>query len=269
MVSAPPGVADQEAYYIGNGRHSHRPVCLSTTFLGCKGFGALAVKVQVSRVFLVSWKLKSVSPPSPIFAAGLVRMAHASRSSLFQQRLQNALQVLTQQAQRIPVLVLPASTRAAIQSNRHKLSLCSGDLSEEDFEDTLSLLNGEWSEPLEGGLVHYCATGCCLDEDTFRKRLRDCLQVLFGRGFSVPLLYRWKHWEPASWYTTRGLLVHGLLPVLWKMARLETADSVDELAALDPDSADMSPALVQQIRSAKVERMLCDPGATDPYLPSN
>ena len=188
-------------------------------------------------------------------------MSHASKTSLFQQRLQNALAVFTQRAQRICVGTLPQTTRDAMRNNERKLSLFSTDLSEDQRELILHLLNSDWSIPIEEGLVHFCAAGCCSDDAEFRRRMATALQAAMGGFFDTPLLYRWKYFDPAAEFTARGLAIHAMLRTVWRWCRSDSADVVENLAAQDEDDADLNPAQRQQVRMNKVQIMLDDAAA--------
>ena len=65
---------------------------------------------------------------------------------------------------------------------------------------------------VEDTIVHWCTDGCCdTDSDCVRKLLKVTIPW-FGRGFAAPLLYRFKHFGPASSYMKVGLAFHRLLP---------------------------------------------------------
>ena len=56
-------------------------------------------------------------------------------------------------------------------------------------------------------------------------------------------------------------MIHRLLPIPWRMCRQDSADSVEDLAAVHLDNPDLNPAMVQKVRVAKVEQLLWEPDA--------
>ena len=192
-------------------------------------------------------------------------MAHATQASLFRQRLEKSLDVLASNTERIPVNALPEAVERHMQINRSKLGLSDGDLTPDEREHLLCMLNDNWEESIEqlqGKLCHYCVPGCCPDTLSTRRKVRDVLQFCVGRLFAVPLLYRWKHFEAALAYTLRNVSIHGLLAHVWVSCMSDAQDAVLNDELLDMDAADAPPALRQQVRCGKVLRLLQEPGIT-------
>ena len=143
-------------------------------------------------------------------ATNLVRMAHASKTTLFRSRLANSLDALARQAVRMEVVEVPLS--AKVDQNRAVLNLCSSDLQNSDGQELiLSMLNNDWGCPLNNGsLLHFCKPNCCKTKEDFQFKMRQALEVAFGNIFETPLLYRWKHIDSALAYVIRGLSIHSL-----------------------------------------------------------
>ncbi|CAE7224835.1 unnamed protein product, partial [Symbiodinium sp. CCMP2456] len=191
---------------------------------------------------------------------GLVRMAHVSQSTLFRQRLHAGIKLLVQQAERHEVASLPDTIVAGINDNRKKLSICASDLTEKQQDLVLCMLNHRWSEPLvDGKLQHWCAPGCCASVPEMRARLEEALMASLGNGFEVPLLYRWKHFEPAVDYALRNTAMHGLLAHIWPQCMNSKQDDVLLEQVLDDDAPDLDPSVRQQVRLSRVYRLLCQP----------
>ena len=193
-------------------------------------------------------------------------MANATKGTLFRQRLDNVLQSMVQKAERLEVVTLPASTREATRKNAQLLEMCSADLDEDQRALVLQIFNTDWDEQMSSTdhIKHICEPGCCSSMGVFRRRVKEALDALFGHLFPVPLLYRWKGFDEACAWTARGLLLKGLLRVIWALCKSDSADH-PEMLALDEDNPDMNPSLQQQVRVAKVMQLLSEPDSTD-YL---
>ena len=187
-------------------------------------------------------------------------MGHAAQSSTFRERLLATIGRLAVGAERHEVAILPETISTGIASNRRKLMICACDLSEEEREQILCMLNHPWTEPLENGrLQHWCKPGCCSSRKEMRRKLEHALFLSLGRVFEPPLLYRWKHWEGAIHYALRNTAMHNILAHVWQGCMNAKFDEalVDQL--LDPDSPDLDPGAKQQVRLTRVLRMLSDP----------
>lgn len=197
-------------------------------------------------------------------AAGLVRMAHASRSSLFRHRLDYAIDAMADLVVRHEVVELPSKVQRWKNSNARKIAVCSCDLSEEQVDLILSVLNDDWAVDLNQRgrqLHHYCLPGCCASSVETRAKVRKALKCTIGSFFDVPLIYRWKHFDPATHFTLRNLLIHGLLRFVWEASMSSMFDEgVDLTEYIDEDSADLNPAMRQKVRMSKVWQLL---GETD------
>ena len=188
-------------------------------------------------------------------------MAHAMKSSLFGRRMENTIAKLAAQAVVMQVVNLPDRIQQIGARNRDKLGVCQTTLDEDQAALILTMLNEDWSQNLNdiGHLTHWCETGCCRNERQARSKIKHALQVLLLGAFETPLLYRWKHVEPAAEFTLRGLLVHRVLEHVWRCSLSQQADDpiVDQdVADLDEDNADLSPAEKQKVRATKVLQLL-------------
>jgi hypothetical protein len=74
----------------------------------------------------------------------------------------------------------------------------------------LAIANGDIGLPR---IVHFCrgATCCQAGKDEAVYKLVQALLERFGGGFSVPLLYRWKHAEVSLRFFRDGFLLFGIL----------------------------------------------------------
>jgi hypothetical protein len=136
-------------------------------------------------------------------------------------------------------------------------------LSDEDCELVLCICNHPWSEcdavkDPTASVVHWCTVGCCVDIFDTQQKLRKVLWLLFGSFPAVPLLYRWKNFDPCAVWTLRGIAVNNFLIVLMRIC----SDDVEEqghLDMLDEDDPDQSFAVKQNIRIHKTMKMVCRP----------
>ena len=78
---------------------------------------------------------------------------------------------------------------------------------------------------------------------------KQALRVLLQIFPDIPLLYRWKGWEPCLFYCIRGCVVHGFLQ--FALTHSANVDTVNKLESLDEDSPDMSFSLKQEVRLSK------------------
>ena len=191
-------------------------------------------------------------------------MAHAMKSSLHTRRMENIVSKMAAQTVVMQVANLPERIQQSQAKNRDKLGVCQTTLDEDAAELILSMLNEDWSQSLSdlGHLTHWCQAGCCRSERHAKSKMKQALQMLLLDAFETPLLYRWKHVEPASEFTLRGLLVHRVLEHAWRSSLKEHADDAvvdQDVADLDEDNADLSPAEKQKVRATKVLQLLSTP----------
>ena len=184
--------------------------------------------------------------------SSMVRFARAMRSSKFQDLFTNGLDEIAGKVNRRTVETLPATCVEWMTMNSRSLDLLS-DLSDEQKTMIVQMFNGCWSDSFEEerSWVHFCS-GCCDSHDHTVTRARECLRILFETFPQVPLLYRWKGWEPCQSYVGIGVLLHGFLPYLVKRCcDPKNVDKVNSLLEQDEDHADFSYALRQEVRISK------------------
>ena len=194
----------------------------------------------------------------------MVRMAHSMQSSLQSKRMETVVGRLAADAHVLPVVHLPEHVKEIIASNARKLAVFQSTLTPEHVELLLRMLNSDWSlslQELDGRLTHVCKAGCCRDEQHSRSKIKEALSLLILQGFDVPLLYRWKFVQPASEFCLRGLLVHALLPHVWRCSLSDQSDPVALPVGLDEDDPDLSTAERQKVRATKVLQLLEDDNA--------
>ena len=93
------------------------------------------------------------------------------------------------------------------------------------------------------------------------------MKLLIGCFPPVPLLYRWKHFETATSYCLRGLIVNGVLTEILLKLFNKTSEQMQEIAVeIDEDDPDASFANRQQVRVCKTVLLLQDPGVDEPLL---
>ena len=110
---------------------------------------------------------------------------------------------------------------------------CSSKMRLKGAQDILTFLNGDLSSDC---VFHFCVGNCCSGKED---SLRKCLQLLvpfMSRGFAVPLLYRFKHFDQAVSYITFTIGVHKLLPRTLSSMEMSSAfgreqQLIDELMA--------------------------------------
>ncbi|CAK9027903.1 unnamed protein product [Durusdinium trenchii] len=184
------------------------------------------------------------------------------QSSNFRQRYDTALDLLASNVDRICVGVLPERVRLSMKQNMSMLQACSHGLTEDDQGFIVSMLNESWLTelPPTGRISHYCHPECCRNTEECNSRMRRTLDLLLGHLFEVPLLYRWKHFEPALHFVARGLAAHSVLCWLWGqcLSNEQLDGEVDDIATMSEDNPDVAPSLRQKIRVTKVMKLLRD-----------
>ena len=80
------------------------------------------------------------------------------------------------------------------------------------FSQAMEFLNGDLNSDC---IMHYCIQGgsgpCCQGHEDSLSRCLQLLVKFFARGYPVPLLYRFKHYDEAVSYLTFGMSAHQLL----------------------------------------------------------
>lgn len=192
--------------------------------------------------------------------SNFVRLARAMKSTRFQERFESAIEVLTSKMVRRVVPFLPSVVRSWQNEFQVFREMVLAGMSPEDRDLCLTVFNSPWFEdgvPLDcstSAWCHYCAPGCCSDEKNFKIRVREALRVLLQSFPSIPLLYRWKGFEPCLQYIIRGTMVHKVLQ--YCLMGCASTDNQNKLEALDEDSPDLSFSVKQEVRLTKATALL-------------
>ncbi|CAE7787156.1 HERC1 [Symbiodinium sp. CCMP2456] len=153
----------------------------------------------------------------PCYWSTLVRLAHLFEGRAFKQKFREALAcVVMDSFKKVEVHTLPSEIKQWQSAAEMVFSSCEPSRRkyiEQGEALYKSIVNSDPSKP---AIIHWCLVGGCScksssTEDCMIKVLRACLN-LFGRGYPVPLLQRWKHYGPANAFFARGLLLHRILP---------------------------------------------------------
>eukprot|EP00435_Cladocopium_sp_Y103_P050187 s1190_g15.t1 len=189
----------------------------------------------------------------PNLCSNMVRLTRAMKSSKFQDNFEKALTGIAERMDRRVVPELPSSVKTWWENNRALVKMALSGLPPEAQEIILAVFNDPWRfDPntwREGCFVHWCTAGCCRSADEAKVKSREALRRLCQEYPAIPLLYRWKHWEPALNWAIRGTFCNGVLQYALSMCSDES--SVAKFADLDPDSPDLSFALKQEVRLTK------------------
>ena len=196
-------------------------------------------------------------------ATGLVRMCNCMKSSAFEVKATSYIDSLVQRMDRREVLRLPSAHQTWSTQRERIIEFCRPQWKDSDKDLICTMLNSNWSEPLQNGqLVHWCAPGCCRSDLESRRKMRQALQVLLMRFPDTPLLYRWKHFRESACFAFITCFCHSMWPSL-----LSTAVSVrdiEEVANIAPDelqsdNADISLGQQQKVRLVKTLKLFSNP----------
>ena len=179
--------------------------------------------------------------------SNFVRLARAMKSTRFQERFSKACETLARTMKRRVVPCLPSRVDSWLRKFQPFRELAFGGMDEGSRSLCLCIFNSPWFE--DDGVhincsssasdwCHWCGPGCCSDEEQFRVKLRVALRAMLQSFPSVPLLYRWKHFEPCLQYIIRGMMVQRVL--VFCLNQCTSKENAAELEALDEDSPDLS-----------------------------
>ena len=189
----------------------------------------------------------------PNLCSNMVRLTRAMKSSKFQDNFENALDMIAERIDRRVVLDLPEHATVWWEENNSMIRLALQGLDEDKQKTILSVFNDPWhfrnNSWERGDLVHWCSSNCCPSLAETKAKTREALRILLQEYPAIPLLYRWKHWEPALNWAIRGTLCYGVLQLALSMCANQ--DSISKCQDLDPDSPDLSFALKQEVRLTK------------------
>ncbi|CAE6965067.1 unnamed protein product [Symbiodinium necroappetens] len=252
------------------GNLSSKPIVLSVPNVATGIVDGVGDGVRVACMLSHSLEFRLSRLAPHVALTGMVRMAHSMKSALHSRRMAAIAGNLASTVEVYPVATLPQRVTACIARNARKLASCRSYMTEDDVALVLSTLNEDWSLPLskmKGRLTHWCEAGCCTSLKETRFKVKRCLELLILQGFEVPLLYRWKHVQPAAEFCLRAMLVHGLLEHTWRLSLGEQSDPYSEprqeLLNYDEDNADLSPAEKQKVRATKVLQLLSGPDGVE------
>ena len=165
----------------------------------------------------------------PGLCAGLVRLTHLFESSVFVDKMEAALLNIVKQLEWNRCMELPDACKTWRSRNLALLLRAHCDLldSMDIYAEYLQFFNGNWLLTLR--LVHWCLPGCCASREEAINKAMKLLRATLLRFPSVPLLYRWKHFDPALAWLARNKGLHGLLLAvmrtsLSKMPVINTGD---------------------------------------------
>ena len=174
---------------------------------------ALKLRCMIHQVALIR---KPVVLLIPRFWSTLVRISHLYETTSFRKQMATALtQVICSSFVNIQSMEYPPNM-ATWQARAKQLEACYLGKSKKRrklLSDCLKFCNGDLTQH---PVVHYCSFDskgqpCCSTEE---ESLAKCLQLLvpfFSAGFSVPLLYKFKHFDEAAGFMQVGCFLHGLL----------------------------------------------------------
>jgi len=189
----------------------------------------------------------------PNLCSNMVRLTRAMKSSKFQDNFEKALAGIAERIDRRVVPELPSSVKTWWENNGALVKMALSGLPPESQEIILAVFNDPWRfDPntwRDGCFVHWCTAGCCPSAAEAKVKTREALRRLCEDYPAIPLLYRWKHWEPALNWAIRGTFCNGVLQYALSMCSDES--SVAKFADLDPDSPDLSFSLKQEVRLTK------------------
>ena len=228
----------------------------------------IAVKLLELNVFCVHHQASLARKPSILsidnVATALVRMTHSQHTTKFQSRFEAFLDRVAANVDRRLVGQIPSLVAANMENNRRILDMCSSELDVEERERIVNFFNHSWNDAMDGfRVIHWCSGGCCADQAACVAKCKAALETLIGRVPDVPLLYRWKHFEPCVEYAFRGIAVHRLLIHSFGFILCKSdddwANDADDDPILDADDADQDPGTRQRVRMNKTWKFLSSP----------
>ena len=173
--------------------------------------------------------------------SALVRMAHCHQSCSFSAKYATAMKIVGRSIRQVKVTSLPAGSAVWLEANWDLLILTRADTSIERLKFLHQFLNNSYDE---ADPVHWCVFGCCKTTAEFNEKRQRAVMIVCGQPPDVPLLYRWKHFDKAGAFGTRGSRVHGLYPKCLTLAitNMKTVPMVPDV------SGELSIAQKQQRR---------------------
>lgn len=150
----------------------------------------------------------------------LVRLAHLLESHAFRQKLVKAMKaVIASDFEYIKVSELPEDI--VLEMSKQHTVLKTSTRRFKYVADTLDeIINHDNGDPSSSTFVHWCV-GCCANDKAALRKTCDLYQARFERGYSKPLLYRWKGAPDAQAYTNEACICSD-----WFMILLENSQQV-------------------------------------------
>ena len=99
----------------------------------------------------------------------------------------------------------------------------------EALADILQFVNGDTTCDT---ITHWCLPGCCRSDGESINKLLKLLIPFFGKGYSTPLLYRFKHYGPASSFIKVGCTLCKVLPNALAQMSDSCKNTNSEMAAM-------------------------------------
>ena len=174
---------------------------------------AIRFRCAIHQICLIR---KPVVLSVPKLWSTVVRLSHLFETMSFRKSLARALtNYVSKNFVYLQVTKLPEES-CQWQKTHQRLRAsvqCSSKLLKKTFHACLDFLNGDLSSDC---VFHYCiqkqdGKPCC---NGYADSLMKCLKLIIpslSRGYPVPLLYRFKHYDEAISYIVFGTTLHGLL----------------------------------------------------------
>ena len=194
----------------------------------------------------------------------LVRLGHLYEVSSFQRGVAGALISLVKkpgQFQRVVAFAAPTNEswkRRSAWIQRKFQSRSKGTL--KAVENLLAFCNADTRTDV---VTHCCVTQvdgqpCCQSEQDALCKFLSLVVPVFAKGYPTPLLYRFKHYGPASSFVKLGCTLHNLLPrALQELVQMKEADMDSDLARYvdvflheKPGSADVNALGLEELENA-------------------
>ena len=155
----------------------------------------------------------------------------------------------------IPVEIMPHGSAEWRKLSIALLALCSEGLDPSLQAEFAAFYNHAWDSGL---LWHWCLPGCPRGGgDASATYGFSLLERVFLNFAAVPLLYRWKHFEPSAGYVMRGIIFNFILVTVLRLALADlpevTEEDVRQASEID---ADIAPSLRQAIRGKRTLQTL-------------
>ena len=158
--------------------------------------------------------------------ANIVRFAHLFESAAFKRRFRAALNYVI--LEKFDYVRMPGPLPQQVlqwQNQRAEFMRCHGDGLPVPKVTRLLLIDN--SDPASERFVHICS-GCCSSKMQAFEKMYAAYTSILIRGYPVPLLHRWKHYEPAKAFINRGLGLHQVLRQVFAVMQQGKAMHIEE-----------------------------------------